>query len=128
MFLGVPGIVRPMELDDYRQDVAIKVEAKRRMLGWSKERAAREAEISSITWKRIEDGLPVQDVKMDAALRVLGINVSDPAEERPVTPPEHDAEEILFRLPPNLTARQREAARRLAEASVRAYLESLDDD
>ena len=95
MFLGVPGIVRPMELDDYRRDVAIKVEAKRRMLGWSKERAAREAEISSITWKRIEDGLPVQDVKMDAALRVLGINVSDPAEERPVTPPQQDAEEIL---------------------------------
>jgi transcriptional regulator with XRE-family HTH domain len=31
--------------------------------GWSKEEAARRAGISSITWKRVEDGLPVQDVK-----------------------------------------------------------------
>lgn len=43
-------------------------------LAWSKEQAAREAEISSITWKRVEDGLPVHDVKRAAVLRVLGLD------------------------------------------------------
>lgn len=42
--------------------------------GWSKEQAARKAGISSITWKRIEDGLGVQDAKRFAALRAVGIS------------------------------------------------------
>ena len=42
--------------------------------GWSKEQAAREARISSITWKRVEDGLGVQDVKRARVLEVLGLD------------------------------------------------------
>lgn len=57
-----------------RQAVADEVRRAREQRGWSKEHAARKADISSITWKRIEDGLAVQDVKLAAALRVLEIN------------------------------------------------------
>ena len=42
--------------------------------GWSKEQAAREARISSITWKRVEDGLGVQDVKRAKVLEVLELD------------------------------------------------------
>lgn len=47
--------------------------------GWSKEEAARKAEVSSITWKRVEDGMPVQDAKLGAVLKAvgMGINISD---------------------------------------------------
>lgn len=39
---------------------------------WGKEEAARAAEISSITWKRVEDGHRVQDIKLRAVERALG--------------------------------------------------------
>lgn len=42
---------------------------------WSKERAAREADVSSITYKRVEDGLPVQDAKRAAVATALGIDL-----------------------------------------------------
>lgn len=54
-----------------RQATGIRVRQARMRRGWSKEHAAREAGISSITWKRIEDGLPVQDVKLESALNAL---------------------------------------------------------
>jgi DNA-binding XRE family transcriptional regulator len=53
-------------------------------LGWSKEEAARRAGISSITWKRVEDGLPVQDVKLRAVYRTLGWDPDNPNE--PIDP------------------------------------------
>ena len=49
-----------------------RVERARLSHGWSKEQAAREARISSITWKRVEDGLGVQDVKRAKVLEVSG--------------------------------------------------------
>jgi hypothetical protein len=45
--------------------------------GWSKEEAARHAGISSITWKRAEDALPVQDVKRRAIERTLSIETDE---------------------------------------------------
>jgi len=39
----------------------------------SKEAAARAAGISSITWKRVEDGLSVHDVNLRAVARSLGL-------------------------------------------------------
>ena len=51
-----------------------RVERARLSHGWSKEQAAREARISSITWKRVEDGLGVQDVKRAQVLDVLGLD------------------------------------------------------
>src|SRR6476620_4946620 len=51
-----------------------RVERARLARGWSKEQASREARISSITWKRVEDGLGVQDVKRAQVLDVLGLD------------------------------------------------------
>ena len=48
--------------------LARRVERARLGQGWSKEKAAREAGISSITWKRVEDGLGVQDVKREIGI------------------------------------------------------------
>lgn len=52
---------------------AERVRQARLALGWSKESAARKAGISSITWKRIEDGLSVQEASMAKALKALGV-------------------------------------------------------
>lgn len=65
-----------MAIDRERVDwkhLGREIEARRVQLEWSKEEAARKAGISSITWKRAEDGLGVQDVKLAAILRVLEI-------------------------------------------------------
>lgn len=40
--------------------------------GWGKEAAARNAGINSITWKRVEDGLPVRDTSLRAIEKALG--------------------------------------------------------
>jgi hypothetical protein len=48
------------------------VERERINRGWNKEDAARRAGISSITWKRVEDGQRVQDTKRRAIEEVFG--------------------------------------------------------
>ncbi|PWK81647.1 helix-turn-helix protein [Lentzea atacamensis] len=60
-----------MATDDARQRLGDLVAARRKELGLSKEAAARLAGISSITWKRIEDGDPVQDAKYASASTAL---------------------------------------------------------
>lgn len=55
-------------------DLAAQAKAARLAKKWSKERAAREADVSSITYKRVEDGLPVQDAKRAAVVAALGID------------------------------------------------------
>lgn len=55
-----------------RARIAEAVKAARVARGWSKEEAARQAKISSITWKRVEDGLRVQDVKLRAIENTFG--------------------------------------------------------
>lgn len=52
--------------------LGLVVEKARLDKGWSKEEAAREARISSITWKRVEDGKPVQPVKLRGLENALG--------------------------------------------------------
>ena len=64
-----------------RDHIAKVVQQGRLRHGWSKEEAARKAGISSITWKRMEDGLTVQDEKLTAALRVVGVRVNIPGTE-----------------------------------------------
>jgi hypothetical protein len=64
--------------------LAAKVSAARLARGWSKEQAAREASISAITWKRVEDGLAVQDAKLQRVLVALGLNDrGDPVADDP---------------------------------------------
>ena len=59
---------------EHLQELGRRVVRARLARGWSKEQAAREASISSITWKRVEDGLGVQDVKRARVLEVLGLD------------------------------------------------------
>jgi transcriptional regulator with XRE-family HTH domain len=59
---------------EHLQELGRRVVRARLARGWSKEQAAREARISSITWKRVEDGLGVQDVKRAQVLEVLGLD------------------------------------------------------
>jgi transcriptional regulator with XRE-family HTH domain len=65
--------MRAMNLEQLER-LGQRVERARLAHGWSKEQAAREARISSITWKRVEDGLGVQDVKRARVLEVLGLD------------------------------------------------------
>lgn len=55
-------------------NIAHVVRERRIELGWSKEQAARSAGISSITWKRVEDGLRVQDAKLAQVFRAIGLH------------------------------------------------------
>lgn len=61
-----------MTTDDARLRLGDLVAARRKELGLSKEAAARLANISSITWKRVEDGKPVQDAKYAKVSAALG--------------------------------------------------------
>lgn len=61
-------------MNQHLTELGQKVKRSRLSRGWSKEFAAREARISSITWKRVEDGLGVQDAKRAAVLRVLELD------------------------------------------------------
>lgn len=52
--------------------LGVALEQARLDRGWSKEEAARRANLSSITWKRVEDGLKVQPNKLRAIERAIG--------------------------------------------------------
>jgi|SRR5450756_799837 len=64
-----------------RTALGARVEKARTAARMGKEAAAREAGISAITWKRVEDGFPVRDVKLAAVLDVL-----EPDTQPPVAP------------------------------------------
>lgn len=65
-----------MPVDEYTQEqrdrIAEAVTAARVERQWGKEEAARHAAISSITWKRVEDGQKVQSTKLRAVEIALG--------------------------------------------------------
>lgn len=69
------------DTDQQRHALGQRVEAARIAKGWSKERAAREAGVSSITLKRVEDGLSVQDAKLGAVLDALDLRGAPPLVE-----------------------------------------------
>lgn len=52
--------------------LGVAVRAERVARSWSKESAARFANISSVTWDRIERGLPAQDTKYAAIAKAFG--------------------------------------------------------
>lgn len=60
-----------MGSDDIRRRLAVMVTARREALGLTKEAAARLAKISSITWKKVEDGEGVMGPKYAAISSVL---------------------------------------------------------
>lgn len=69
-----------------REELARNIKAARLHLAWSKEKAARAAEVSVITYKRVEDGLPVQDAKLNAIMRALDDASLGVDHRFPVTP------------------------------------------
>jgi hypothetical protein len=54
-----------------RADLAKWAETQRLAAGLSKEAMARKADVSSITYKRVEDGLPVRDTSQAQIIRAL---------------------------------------------------------
>jgi hypothetical protein len=93
---------RIQNVDDYtdeqRKRVAAAVEKARLDRGWAKEEAARHARISSITWKRVEDGLRVQTTKLRAVEVALGWgggSMDRVARGRPVVIEDHDTIEQI---------------------------------
>lgn len=96
MFLGVTDMILGMPYtDDERQRIAEKVRRARIDKKLDKEPAARVAEVSSITWKRIEDGESVRDASLGKVLDSLGLSpvhellqdaAGEPASATPVSP------------------------------------------
>ncbi len=64
------------DMETRRTALAIRIRKARLARRWGKEQAAREAGISSITWKRVEDGLGVQEHKLAAVMGALGLDES----------------------------------------------------
>lgn len=62
---------------DERRRLGKRVAGARIEKGWSKEEAARKAGMSSITWKRVEDGLNVHDTSLATVLRTVGLATTE---------------------------------------------------
>ncbi len=61
-----------MVVDEGLQLLAEAVRAERLQKGWGKEHAARQASMSSITWSRVENGLPIRADRLGAVEHALG--------------------------------------------------------
>ena len=59
-------------METQRAALGLRIRKARLARRWGKEQAAREAGISSITWKRVEDGFGVQEHKLAAVMGSLG--------------------------------------------------------
>jgi hypothetical protein len=66
-----------------RKELGRQVAAARIRAGLGKEGAARKASVSSITWKKVEDGLNVSDVNRFAVLHVVGLDGDGPKSAMP---------------------------------------------
>lgn len=69
--MAVTGVYTGFTAEE-RGNIAVQVTAARVERGWGKEEAARRAGISSITWKRVEDGRAVHETKLRAIEAALG--------------------------------------------------------
>src|SRR4051812_10330447 len=58
--------------DDDRKRIGLEVASARTRRGWGKEKASREAGVSAITWKKVEDGKPVHDATLAVVLATVG--------------------------------------------------------
>jgi DNA-binding XRE family transcriptional regulator len=74
MFLNVTGMVPAMSTGQLGK-IAVAVIDARNERGWTKEEAGRKAGISSITWKRVEDGEKVRETTYRAMESAFGWTV-----------------------------------------------------
>lgn len=100
MFLGVPATLCLVN-DKERMELAGRVEKARMDAGLSKEAAAKEAEVTATTWRRVENGLRVHDHKLAAILEVVGIDLAATSNSPEVRPNEVWSEST-FVLPPEI--------------------------
>lgn len=76
-------------------DQADEVREARIARGWSKEEAARRAGVSSITWKRVEDGMRVRETSL---AKILGaVAVGGPGQDEATTAAGSD--DLLYKRP-----------------------------
>ena len=87
-------------MDDERRELASRVTTARLTAGMGKEGAARFAGVSSITWKRVEDGLPVRADRLALILEAVKA-MTTPAAPRDIT--EFDDDELLAELRRRMT-------------------------
>lgn len=80
-----------------RVTLGMRVNAARRAKGMDKEPAARDANVSSITWTRVEEGDPVRDTSLAKVLRVVGLSIQ-PEATIPVTVGELSDDDLLAEL------------------------------
>lgn len=79
MFLSVPGTLSHMT-EQERHQWAQRIVRARRGLGWSKEKAAQRAGVTTTTWRRAEAGEALQDAKFAQVIAAVGL--SDTGEPR----------------------------------------------
>jgi DNA-binding XRE family transcriptional regulator len=92
--------------EDDRKRLGLEVASARTQKGWSKEKAAREAGVSSITWKRVEDGDVVQDASLAVILGAVGFNMHGDV-LTPDTPPQRDIVDRVAELESRLAELER---------------------
>ncbi|MGQ9348902.1 hypothetical protein [Mycolicibacterium gilvum] len=135
--------------DQQRKRIAAAVGRQRRAKKLDKEPAARAADVSSITWKRVEDGESVRDGSLAKILDSLGLPsidelLDDNSEAQPLAliPDEDLAAEFLRRMkgarhglesttqspaPPEAVEDQEEARRLADQAELDAARVRADD-
>jgi transcriptional regulator with XRE-family HTH domain len=121
---GGPSVVtvRQVEQAKLRRPQGLTMAALDRALGWASGSAARvwlDGDEPTVVVVEIlnEGGV---GARSNPALGELARSVGAVGKDL-------EDEEVLFRLPPGLSPRQRETARRLAQQSVQTYLDSLEE-
>lgn len=72
MFLGVSVTLLPVDMnDEERAALAALVTSERRRQFGTRSGAYRAAGLNATTWQRVEDGLPVREDRLTAAVRAL---------------------------------------------------------
>ena len=103
--------------ENERKELAARVTAARLGSGLGKEAIARKARVSSITWKRVEDGLGVREDRLAAILRAVDSLTTPTA---PAGIAVYDDDELLAEIRRRMTRRSSESDAQHAAASTQA--------
>jgi transcriptional regulator with XRE-family HTH domain len=123
MFLGVPGTLRLMN-ETERISLGKRIAAARKRRGWSKERVAEVAGITTTTLRRMESGLRVQDAKLQVVVDLLELDVDSAGMADRYG--EHEIAPELFVLPPEVEIGYNETVK--FSAAVRRWAPHLSGE